>query len=750
MALACRILVLMDLAYPPGVPSPVPTPLARFLPPVEEGAVTRALQWFGAPGDLVFDPFGASPLLALEAARAGRAVLIAANNPVNQFLLEHSVQPFALAELQTALARMAAAPKDDSRLEPFVLDLYQTECSRCGASVSADYFVWDREADGPDLKGYACQNCNHVAEEAVTQADWERAQSYARRGLQHALALEQVAPAGDADRQHAEAALAVYPGRAVFALITLVNKLEQVDLEPPLRRAAQALLLSAFDAANALWGHPEGRARPLQLSASPRFREANVWRAMEKAVGEWAMALTGVTIEEWPAGGLPTPGAISVYRGPARDLADEAPGLKIASVLSVLPRPNQAYWTLSALWAAWLWGRTAAGPIKVALRRRRYDWAWHASALRTSLAGAWPLLSPEARLLAFMPEAEPGFMAAALAGLDGVGFRLAGEAVRVPDGHAVLLWERAAGGAAAEKPEVLRKRMSAAAASALGRRGEPAHYFLVHAAAWADLAHDRWLAPLWQDPDGNPLLTLADTTEAALGDRDVLIRLGGGTEPEHGLYWLADPSRAEVPLADRVEALVLGALREQNAWLEVELEARLCQALPGLLTPDRRLVQACLRSYAEPDPGTRIWRLRPEDEGAQRAADCEEMKSLLADVGQRVGYTVEGQDPIRWLDAEGEISYAFEVREMAGLGRVLHEPASSRVTFVVPGGRASLVAELARRDPRIRDWLGRRGSVLKYRHVRRLAAETTLNRDNLAERLAIDPPENRDPQMPLL
>jgi hypothetical protein len=39
---------------------------------------------------------------------------------------------------------------------------------------------------------------------------------------------------------------------------------------------------------------------------------------------------------------------------------------------------------------------------------------------------------------------------------------------------------------------------------------------------------------------------------------------------------------------------------------------------------------------------------------------------------------------------------------------------------------------------------------MKYRHVRRLAAETTLTVENLAERLAIDPPEHQDPQLPLL
>jgi hypothetical protein len=57
---------------------------------------------------------------------------------------------------------------------------------------------------------------------------------------------------------------------------------------------------------------------------------------------------------------------------------------------------------------------------------------------------------------------------------------------------------------------------------------------------------------------------------------------------------------------------------------------------------------------------------------------------------------------------------------------------------------------MTRRDPTLRDWLARAGRVVKFRHIRRLGAETTLRRENLAERLAIDPPEHRDPQLPLL
>ncbi|NIS80380.1 MAG: hypothetical protein GTO14_09285 [Anaerolineales bacterium] len=740
----------MDVSYPVGYPAHQPGPLSRFLPPLEEGSTTRALERYGDPGDIVLDPFGASPRLSLEAARAGHPVLVAVNNPITRFVLKHTLNPFTLNELQAALARLAAAPKNDVRLEPFLLELYSSVCVRCGASVIVEHFVWDRELAGPTHKVYACERCNFVGEAAVSDADWQRAQSFAPRGLQHALALEQVAPSGDSDRVHADAALAVYPGRALYALITLVNKVNQISWIPPLHAAAQALLLSAFDAVNALWGYPEGRSRPRKLSASSRYREMNVWRALERAVGIWAMDDFQVQLTKWPQPDIPGPGGVSVFPGPVRDLISTVPhGLK-PIVLSVLPRPNQAYWTLSALWAAWLWGREAAAPIKVALRRRRYDWAWHASALRTVIDRLGTSIEVDKPVLAFIPEAEPGFTAAALAGFDGAGFQLTGCALRINEGQAFFTWEDAEKAVGALSTRVIKRRMRPAAQNILQNRGEPSPFASVHAAIWCELARARQLAVMWDKEDGHPLPIVSELLEDVIADRSIFLHLGRGTEPESGLYWLVDTTGISKPLADQVEDLVLEILRTGVGLSEVEVDDRVCRELSGLLTPDQRLVHACLDSYAVEDEERGLWFLRPEDDPEARAADCQEMIRLLIELGERLGYSVKEQDPLLWSDERGSVKYIFRVLETATLGAALQADEVTPLTFVLPGGRAGLVAEKSRRDPRLREWLKSGPRVIKFRHVRRLAAEATLTMENLTERLGIDPPGHHDPQLPLL
>ena len=262
----------MDIPLPVGHLDTRPLPLGRFLPPVDEGVITQVLKRYVPDGGLIFDPFGTSPRVALEAASEGYRVLVAANNPINRFLLQKTLIPLSTEDLQSALAHIAAIPKDDSRLEMILQELYKSECNRCGQAVFVEYFVWDKELGGPTHKVYTCEQCSFSGEASATEEDWNRAADYSRKGLQHAIALEQVAPSGDPDRQHAEAALNVYPGRAIYALVTLLNKVNQLDTNQAEQEAIWALLLSCFDAGNGLWSYPEGRIRPRQLISSARFR----------------------------------------------------------------------------------------------------------------------------------------------------------------------------------------------------------------------------------------------------------------------------------------------------------------------------------------------------------------------------------------------------------------------------------------------------------------------------------------------
>jgi hypothetical protein len=739
----------MDIPLPVGYLHSHPLPLGRFLPPVDEGVITQVIKRYVPEGGLIFDPFGASPMVALESAREGYPVIVAANNPINRFILQKTLQPFSQGRLQAALAQIAAIPKDDSRMEIVLLDLYRSECNRCGQVVIVEYFVWDKELGGPTHKVYTCDHCAFTGEASATEEDWNRAADYSRKGLQHAIALEQVAPSGDTYRQHAEAALGVYPGRAIYALVTLLNKVNQGNYDDITLSAIRALLISTFDAGNAMWSYPEGRPRPRQLIASARFKENNLWRALERAVDIWALSSDEIAVAEWRAGDRIIPGQVTIAACAAREVAETLGKGQIAALISVPPRPNQAYWSLSALWTAWLWGREAASSIKVALRRRRYDWTWHAGALRTVLSGIVEYLEEETPGVIYIPEAEPGFLEAAFTGFDASGFALNGRAFRAGEEQAFLQWSFPASEPPAWDENIGRQLVNQTIRESVIGVGEPVPYAILHAGAWSVLAKERMIASAMQSEKRQALQRMNDWIEEELGTSAQWEHLTKGVEIESGSYWFAHPTPSEDPLFDRVERMVLGLLRTVYTVGEVELDGRVCEAFPGISTPDRRLVLACLHSYAQ-RRGDGLWTLRPEDYEEARMADCDEVIELLGKLGRTLGYSVPSDEPLRWITMEGSTAFTFRVSEMASWGWEHMDPDESNLTMVIPGGRSALVAEKARRDPRVREWMHTPGRVIKFRHVRRLASESNLTLGNLAERIAIDPPERQDPQMPLL
>ena len=765
-----------SIPFIPGQPRARSGPLERFLPPIAGGVAKDWLQARFPPGSWVLDPFGAAPQLAVEAARAGYRVLVAANNPIARFMLEMAASSPKESELRAALADLGASYRRDERIEPHIRALYLTNCAQCRQEIMAEAFVWDRGAPAPSSRIYRCSHCGSAGEHPSTETDAAHAAQFASGGLHRARALERVAPLDDPDRPHVEEALEVYLPRAVYALFTLINKLESF---PAHRRThLAALLLAACDQANTLWSYPTARARPRQLTVPPRFRENNVWLALENAVAQWATDAPAVPFSTWPEQ-PPIEGGISVFEGRLKDLGGQGnlARIPIAAVLAALPRPNQAFWTLSALWAGWLWGREAAAPFKSVLRRRRYDWAWHSTALHAALKNLTPLLKPGTPFYGLIGEAEPGFLSAAMIAAGSATFDLSGIALRAENGQAQIDWRSGAGKKtelAAASPEPaetdpasMAVELSQAAGQAyLCERGAPAGYLYLHTAALIGLTQQETLASLAQPEVAETLGQVQAALQKAFSYRGGFVRFGGSEHSlEIGQWWLRSdetggkrstdnqPEKISTPLADRVEMDLVRYLQKNPGCSVEELDAALCAAFPGLLTPDPGLIQSCLESYAEQaPPGSGHWQLRLQDAPKSRRNDLAVINALLAQLGQNLGFEVTGQSPQLWQEPDGEAVFAFYSIASAVIGEIIFSrnfpPQQSLIVY--PGGRASLVAYKLQNDARLSQAVTEGWRFLKYRHVRRLAENPRLRRDNLDEQLSLDPLTSSEPQMPLL
>ncbi|MBN2388472.1 MAG: hypothetical protein JXB85_15755 [Anaerolineales bacterium] len=730
-------------------------PLARFLPPVPEGVAAAFLaRYGGSPGaDWVLDPFGGAPRLAVEVARLGVRLLVAISNPVTRFLLEMAAVPPSRSDLQAALADLAAARRGDERMESHLQELYLTECSRCRRSVPAEAFIWERGGEVPIRRVYSCP-CGESGEFEVGAADEQRAGDVAAGvGLHRARALERVAAQGDPDREHVEEALRYYPPRAVYALLTVINKLDGLPLPAARRRCLQALVLTACDEANTLWPYPDERPRPKQLTVPPRYRENNVWLALERGVDLWAGEGQPVPFTIWPE--LPPEGGgICLFEGPLRDLAPCLKEISLQAVLTALPRPNQAFWTLSALWSGWLWGREAVTPFKMVLRRRRYDWAWHAEALQAALKNLAPNLPLAAPLFGIVAEPEPSYLTAAVLGAAAAGLDLTGVALRTPYDPVYLLWHRRAFAhkpAAGVRPDqtsearevdvaiepdlTLPELARRAIHAYLSRRGEPATYLHIHAAALAALAEGGALA--WRD---EPLAGVQGPILAALGDSG-FIHHGGTDNPETGLWGLPG-LESEDPLPDQVEKIVVGFLNRNPGASLAEVEAALYTDLPGLLTPPLALTHAVLGSYAIASEGR--YSLRPEDDSSTRRGDLEAAGEMLVQLGERLGFVPRWQEggprQLAW-EEKGRLVYAFYLLASAAACRLVranqHPPEAC--LLVLPGGRAGLLAYKLERDPVLKHIWESGWRLLKYRQLRRLAEIPGLDHRQFLVQLTADP-----------
>ncbi|MEA4910140.1 MAG: hypothetical protein VB089_21140 [Anaerolineaceae bacterium] len=732
--------------YLPGQAGPMPLPLARFFPPTPEGMLQRVAAEISRPGDWLLDPFGTSPAAALEAARSGRRVLVATNNPITSFTLDVLARAYPVSQFQAAFAELASVYRGTERLEVHLQSLYLTQCAQCEQTIPAEAFLWRRGETSPYARLYHCPHCGDNGERPVTLQDVQRLKDSSSSGLHRSRALERVTPHDDPARAVVEEALNLYTPRAVYFLFTVLNRIEGLSLAAEGKKLLYALLLSAFDAGNALWAWPAGRNRPRSLSIPPQYRENNLWTAMEEAIGEWAAPQGGpVPLEKWPAQ-PPASGGICLFTGRLKQLLAQPDLMPFSAGVATFPRPNQAFWTLSAVWSGWLWGRETAAALHGALERRRYDWSWHTQALYSTLQPLARHAAPGFSLGLVLAEAVPGFVTAALLAGQAAGFKLAGLALRDEESILQTWWQNEAAGPppGGQDPQTAARESIRAY---LVQRKESAPYLPLYLAALAGiLLH----SPPATETSGYNLperyTQLQTELGRLIGDKRFLKHYDTGAHnPESGQFWLA--GQEAIPganLSDQVEMETVRFLARTPAAMREEIDNALCQLFPGLCTPSPDLILAILESYAGSDPqDDTLWALRNEESPATRRADLDAVEKALAQVGQRLGCVVHKREPILWQDANGQPRYAFFPFASAVISRHVYAArplAARQCVLVFPGSRAKLLAFKLQRDLRLAEAASDGWRYLKFRHLRQLETVDDLNLETWDTLLDKDPP----------
>jgi hypothetical protein len=486
---------------------------------------------------------------------------------------------------------------------------------------------------------------------------------------------------------------------------------------------------------------------------------------LERGLTIWTETGSSVAVEAWPKK-IPENGGICIYDGRLKDLAREVKKeIPITAVIGSVPRPNQAFWTLSALWAGWLWGREAVEPYKVALRRRRYDWSWNATALHSAFGHLFELLPLGTPFFGLLPEPEPSFLTSALTAANAAGFDLRSLALRTQNDPVQINWARGqrltlpneslAEGAHHETSEPNVENVQEAIYSHLMERGEPASYLHVHAAGLIALAEAHALKQKDQEFD-TALRATQSVIQTALTEDERFVHYSTGESVDSGMWGIKGSdnlaerppgvSRHHESLADRVEVAIVTFLQKNPDSIYLEIEEDLYPHLPGLLTPSKAMIYAVLDSYAERNGAA--WKLRSEDVASARRNELNTINAMIEAVGMRLGYSTRRDEKILWWEENGQVQYVLYVLASALIGRAMSETPylPDQAILVIPGGRAGLIAYKTQRDPALAARL-KNYRLVKYRLLRTLFEVPVLTPETFEEQISSDPLEKSATQM---
>ncbi len=769
-------------------------PLKAYLQPLPTAVLEEYMEELTEPGEVVLTPFVQSDATARAAAAHGRRSISVHSNPLCVLLTRFQLSPPPLEILNRLYAAVATSPHMGLTLRQHLLDLYRSRCPQCGWALSAEYIVWESDPRRPLTKRYRCTSCGSAGEAPADEADRQQVEAIPAKGLSYWRALHRLTRRDDPAYSRLQELLDLYTPRNLYALFELTRRLEafgQSVSQPEAQDLWRAVLLYCLDMGASLDSPQESR-RSERPALPARFVERNVWFLFEEAC-EWARRLAEAR-RPIPAARLwqmPLPPTTVVEEVIGR-LRRALPAHSVHLIITAPPPPEPAFWVLSFLWTAWLYGRPAAGPLEPWLAHPCIDWDWYADVFRRTLRALTELLSSEGHIVLVLRSEQEHWIEALLAAVGMAGLDIAGSACQPagsPEGgqpaaeyrlvlrpglrqiSLTLSFPETQEGLA----EALRYIGRSAAEEVLSLRGEPAQGVYLHLGAYRRLAEAFPWGQVKRIALPSPLLYFISDHlwEDVAGAADMLTMGSDGEArpppPAPGLHplqwWKAglETLLRQAPLTDRLEQFVRDWLGQEGPAPSAVLCRSVYEHFPGLLTPPQDAIEACLASYGVLDHDGR-WNLRLEDEPERRREECQGLAQVLRDVGARAGEQVvmpgspAGQElglrehDVLWA---GERIWLFRVVADTSQEH-LRPPApvlanSPRLVLVLPGGRAPLVLYRRRTCPLWNRAIQRYGwQLVKFRQVRRLAGEIAPSLVDLEHLLSQDPFIPQDGAGPLL
>ncbi len=725
-------------------------PLRNFLPPLPNHVFKAWISENQLEHHYLIDPISANPLLPITLAANGYKVISSRSNPINWLITEVLSDKDCQTKINRVVNKLLIRRKDGKSVEEIMENMYRTPCSACSKRIQPQGFVWEKGAAMPTSRVYACPHCGDSGEREISDEDRDNLTQLGNLDIHIARAIQKVNPINRNENASMRDALDCYLPRALYACMLLVNRSQLLALDKTARQFLRAALLVVFNDAHALHHWPDRDYRFLQLSVPQRFFEKNLFLSLTTAHLQFPQCDQTIPITYWPY--LPgESGGVCFFHSRLAEQKDIFSGIEPCTAVTVFPRPGRAYWTLSAIWAGWLWGKNAVQPIRSALRRRRYDWAWYAKAIFQSIRRLQPSSADATRVFALFPGFTPNLVFGLFTGMRCAGFDLQGAAFREKENALQAEWKT---GSQLEMAGSDNFNLDHVIQHALTGLNKPLLFQDILLFTIIQLALNRELA--------DNITNIEDTAYSRYNnlinqqiERAAYISTAEKGTPSTTIYFnRISPSEAE-PLAEQIETVIFQLL--DHSW-EIPMQSidrLVCKRFPGNRTPSKELITMIVNAYGKQVKEKEDVFQRRENEGLRkRQEDLKAISELLLDLGRDLGYQVMQGPPIIWKDPQPEsTSHQFYLTNTMRISETVFQTAAIEKTsryLVYPASRAGLLYFRLGQDPQLVNAIEDGWHLVKFRHVRRIAEKQSLTRAFWTDMVDKDPPLREAPAQLLM
>lgn len=734
-----------DFAYIAGEDEGYQSPLENFLPPLKKGVFPTWVRRNQLEDHFLIDPFSANPILPVELAVNGFKVLCSQSNPNIKLMTEVMCRENAKQEISDSVNKLLIARQGSVTLEDTLKSLYATPCAGCRKMIQADGFVWEKGSKHPISRVYTCPHCGDSGERKISAHDLQNLNQLGKLDIYQARAKQRVGVKNSYQEESLALALACYLPRSLYVCMLLINRFEMLSLEEDVAKFLRAALLTVFNDAHSLRHWPFREYRFIQLSIPQKFFEKNLFLSLVNSIDKWPTFDQTIDVSYWPE--LPSEnGGICFYQRKLSKNKDLLPEKEKTAITTIIPRPGQAFWTFSAIWAGWLWGKNAVKPLRSAFGRRRYDWFWFAKAVNQSINRIKPSIKDNTKVYGLFPYFSPNLTYGLFTGMHTAGFKLTGAAFRQ---ESYLLQCEWASKEFPIKSKESNMEIESIIQNCLNEVGEPVDFQNILMQVVTQMTFNNLTKVNIETIDETDFSRLNNRIKKFSNIQHFLTLLSSETQ-SGSKYWLFNDRKSQEPRSERMEAYIFEVLQHANEISKASLCQLVCTKFNGLLTPEAALFHSIVHAYAEEiSEGCGVFKLRPKEILANRKKEVNEISSLLLILGERLGYLITDKNGVIWTESStNSIEYTFHFSITAQISDLVLKPTkheSAQHVLIFPGSRAGLINYRFKTDPRLTGAIENGWHFVKFRHIRQLANMQELTPGSWRNLLDGDPPMQKAP-----